>query len=126
MATAAELQADIARLGALTESQRGAMGEMQFALALAQAHAPADTVRAQAALQRVLASNLPQAQALHALARLLVARLGEQRRAEEAAERHAAQVRDQQRRIDQLNERLQAVRALERSLTNRSPRAAVP
>ena len=55
---------------------------------------------------------------------LLANRLMDQRRLEDATERQAQQLRDSQRRIDQLNERLEAMRAIERSLTTRPPAAA--
>ena len=51
----------------------------------------------------------------------------EQRKLEEALDRQAQQLREQQRRIEQLNERLEAMRAIERSLNNRAPaRPAAP
>ena len=61
------------------------------------------------------------------LARLLEARLTHQRRLEEQLERQGQQLRDAQRRNDQLSERLEAVRAIERSLQTRpAPAAASP
>ena len=47
----------------------------------------------------------------------------EQRRLEDSLERQSQQLREHQRRIDQLNERLEAMRAIERSLTTRPPAA---
>ena len=73
-------------------------------------------MRAQALLQRVLGQNEPDARALHPLARLIAPQLAETRRADEQLERQAQQLRDAQRRIDVLNERLEAVRTIERSL----------
>ena len=61
------------------------------------------------------------------LARLLEARLTHQRRLEEQLERQGQQLREAQRRNDQLSERLEAVRAIERSLQTRpAPAAASP
>ncbi|HYF41723.1 MAG TPA: hypothetical protein VEA35_04675 [Ramlibacter sp.] len=111
-----ELAQEIARLadgGAAPDRQ------MQLALALLQTRVPADGQRAQALLQRVVAQETPDARALHPLARLLSAQWTEQRRIEEQLERQAQQLRDGQRRIDQLNDRLQALRAMERSLPSR-------
>lgn len=110
---AQELAQEISRIGDPGES---AVRQLQLAFALAQTRQPANTIRAQALLQRVLAQNQPEGQALHPLARLLAAQLAEQRRGDEQIERQGQQLRDSQRRIDQLNERLEAVRAIERSL----------
>ena len=72
---------------------------------LAQTRAPADLARALGLLQRVIANPATEAQALHPLARLLAARYQEQRRVEDDRDRQAQQLRDSQRRIDQLNDR---------------------
>lgn len=97
---------------------------MQLAIALGAARTPANGARMQALLQRVLAQNQPQAQALHPLARMLLAQQSETRRLEEQLERQSQQAKDANRRIDQLNDRLEALRAVERSLLLR-PAAAV-
>jgi hypothetical protein len=76
----------------------------------------ANQQRAQSLLQRVLADPASGAQGLQPLARLISAQIADQRRADEAAERQAQQLREAQRRIEQLNDRLEAVRAIERSL----------
>lgn len=57
-------------------------------------------------------------------ARLLHARLVEQRRLEEQVEKLAQQQREQARRIEQLASQLEALRAIERSLS--APRPATP
>jgi chemotaxis protein histidine kinase CheA len=61
-----------------------------------------------------------------ALARLLRSRLAEQRRLEELAERQAQQLREQQRRLDQLSQQLDALRAIERSLGTRPAAPPAP
>ena len=122
--TAAELATEIAALG---DPGASAPRQMQLAIALSQTHAAVDTARALGLLQRVAASSAADAAPLQPLARLLAHRLSEQRRLEETAERQTQQLRDSQRRIEQLTERLDAVRAIERSLNNRSaPRATTP
>ena len=63
--------------------------------------------------------NLLVRRELKPLARLLAARLLDQRRLEDGVERQSQQLRDSQRRIEVLNERLEAMRAIERSLTPR-------
>ena len=54
-------------------------------------------------------------------ARLLAGRAAEQRRLEEQFDRLAQQLRDSQRRIDQLSEKLEALKAIERSLGPKRP-----
>lgn len=117
--TPPELTQEIARLSEIAEAQRTPADDILLAMALAQTRAPADLVRAQALLQRVLASPREDARGLQPLAALLAARYAEQRRVEEQLDRMSQQLKEQQRRIEQLNERLEAVRAIERSLTSR-------
>jgi DNA repair ATPase RecN len=112
----ADLAQEIGRLG---DGGDSAARQLQLAIALMQSKVPANTLRAQALLQRLLGQNEQQARALQPLARLLAMQLAEARRAEEQIERQTQQLRDAQRRIDQLNERLEAVRAIERSLPAR-------
>ncbi|HEY8358080.1 MAG TPA: hypothetical protein VIL30_11520 [Ramlibacter sp.] len=116
---APELAQEIQRLG---DSGYAPVRALQLAVALGQSRYNGNLARAQSLLQRV--QQDPEAQPLHALARLLAAQFTEQRRLEEQAERQAQQVRDNQRRIEQLNDRLEAVRAIERSLPSRPRRDA--
>lgn len=113
-----ELAAEQAQIG-----EPGSSPErlMQLALVLSQTHVPADTARALGLLQRLSASATPEAVELRPLARLLAGRLLEARRLEDQADRLAQQLREAQRRIDVLNDRLEAMRAIERSLTPRAP-----
>ncbi len=97
--------------------------QMQLALALMHSPQAVDTARALGLMQRVVGSTAPESTPLKPLARLLANRLLEQRKLEDSLERHSQQLRDNQRRIDQLNERLEAMRAIERSLTTRPPAA---
>lgn len=114
----AELTAEQAQVG-----EPGTSPErlMQLALVLSQTHVPADTSRALSLLQRLSALQAPEAVELRPLARLLAGRLLEARRLEEQADRLAQQLREAQRRIEVLNDRLEAMRAIERSLTPRTP-----
>jgi len=113
----AELAQEISRLNDLQDARRVPFQDMQLVVALGQTRAPQDTLRAQALLQRLLAQQSDEARRLQPLARLIFARYGEQRRLEDMIDRQSQQLRDNQRRIDLLNERLEAVRAIERSLT---------
>ncbi len=119
---AADLAREVTRLSDAEDTL--VASPLNLALALAQTRQPVDTARALALVQRLLGQNDAAAQALHPLARLLESRLLQQRRLEEQLERQAQQLRDAQRRTDQLNERLEAVRAIERSMTARPPAPA--
>jgi hypothetical protein len=112
-----ELNQEIARLGDAASPS----AQLQLSLALSQLRQLPELVRAQELLARVLGNA--EAQALHPLARLLASRYGEQRRLEEQLEKQNQQLRDVQRRLDQTNERLEALKAIERSLTSRPPAA---
>ena len=112
-----ELNQEIARLG--DAASPGA--QLQLSLALSQLRQLPELVRAQELLARVLGNG--EAQALHPLARLLASRYAEQRRLEEQLDKQSQQLRDVQRRLDQTNERLEALKAIERSLTSRQPAA---
>jgi len=122
--SSAELSQEVARLGNpyLPASQ------LQLAIVLSQLRQTPELIRAQELLTRLLANPDAQAQALHPLARLLAARYGEQRRIEDLLEKQNQQTREVQRRLDQTNERLEALKAIERSLTSRavSPAASAP
>lgn len=115
-----ELAREIARLSQPDDSKPSR--NLRLALALTQTRQPADTARALGLVQRTLADA--SAQDLHPLARLLEARLTHQRRLEDQLDRQNQQLRDAQRRNDQLTERLEAVRAIERSLHTRPAPAA--
>jgi hypothetical protein len=104
--------------------------QMDQALALSMTHNPGDLARAQGLLDQVLHNNAPQADPWRSLARLLGWRLAEQRRAEDAVERGAQQLRDaqrdNQRKLDDANAKLEALKAIERSLNTRQPPASSP
>ncbi len=122
--TPGELALEIALLG---EPGNQPLRQMQLALALTHSNQPVETARALGLLQRVAANANSDAAPYRPLARLIAHRLMEQRKLEDAVERQAQQLREQQRRIEQLNERLEAMRAIERSLNNRAPaRPAAP
>lgn len=120
---AAELTQEVQRLG---DTGYSPLRALQLALALGQSRTGPNTARAQSLLQRVLADGSGEAQGLRPLARLLSAQLSDQRRADEQAERQAQQLREAQRRIEQLNDRLEAVRAIERSLPGPARRETRP
>ena len=105
--------------------------QMDQALALSMTHNGGDLARAQAVLDQVLHNNAPQADPWRSLARLLAYRLAEQKRAEDAVERAGQQLRDaqrdSQRKLDDVNSKLEALKAIERSLnTRQTPAASAP
>jgi len=118
-----ELGNELNRLGELAETPTT---QMQTALVLAQTRNPADLARAQSLLQKVVANPSAEAQPYQPLARTLTARIAEQRRVEEDRDKQAQQLRDAQRRIDQLNDRIEALRAIERSFARPNNPPAPP
>ena len=127
----ADLAKEIARLSDAPPAPRTSF---ELALLLAQTRNNGDLSRALGVLDGLLRSTAPEAAPFQPLARLVAARLADQRRLEEQVERQNQQARDNQRRIEQLNEKLEALKAIERSLTTRpaagpasaAPPAAVP
>lgn len=92
---------------------------LELALALSQQHNGGDVARAVALLEPITKSSAPELAPWQPLARLLLGRVLEQRRLEDALNREAARNRDQQRTLQQLNEKLEALKAIERSMANR-------
>ena len=111
----AELAQEIARFTDITAPE----DQLKLALALIQTRQLYDLVRAQDLVQRVLSNASDSARQLHPLARLFAARFAEQRRVEDQLDRQGAQLRDAQRRLEQINDKLEALKEIERSLTSR-------
>lgn len=112
-----ELTQEAGRLGDAASPE----AQLQLSLVLAQLRQLPDLIRAQELLARVLGNA--DAQPMHPLARLLASRYAEQRRLEEQLDKQGQQLREAQRKLDQTNERLEALKAIERSLTSRQPAA---
>lgn len=110
--------AELAReLHSQTAQPKGARQAMRVALVLMQNRT--DLVRAQALLDNLAGAPGPEAQALGPLARLLAAHCTELRRIGEHNDKLAAQLKDSQRRNEQLSEMLEALKAIERTLPAR-------
>ncbi len=122
-----EVAAEIARLNGVvsaTATAAPADAVLELSLALAQQRNPGDLARAVALLEPITRSSAAELTPLQPLARLLLGRVAEQRRLEDQLDKAAAQRRDQQRTLQQLNEKLEALKAIERSMTTRPPGAS--
>jgi len=113
---------ELARLG---DPQANPQATVQMALLLGLTRNNGDVGRALALLDPLLRSNSPEAAPWQPFARLLAVRYAEQRRVEEQIERQNQQARDNQRKLDQLNEKLEALKAIEHSITAR-PAGSTP
>lgn len=103
-------------LQALNARQGGAMLAMEKALVLGLTHDSADLVRAQVQLNNVLTASDAEADKFKPLAELLRGNYVEMRRLAENADKANQQSRESQRRLDQLNEKLEALKNIERTL----------
>lgn len=99
--------------------QSGALAALQLALLHAQKQPP-ETARALELATQAQADGSPEGLQLQPVARLLVARLTEQKRLEEQLDKQGKQLAEVQRRLDQSLERLEALKAIERSLAPRT------
>lgn len=114
----AELHKELTRLA---ETPTTPAAVMEQAIALGFTRGPNDIQRALALLDALLKSTAPDVTPWHPLARLLQSRYQEQRRVEDLLDRQNQRLLEAQRRLDQLNEKLEALKAIERSLAPRSP-----
>lgn len=122
----ADLANEITRLNgvvSVTATAAPADAVLELSLALAQQHNPGDLARAVALLEPISKSSTPELAPWQPLARLLLGRVAEQRRLEDQLVRETTQRREQQRTLQQLNEKLEALKAIERSMTTRPPGA---
>ncbi|MEC5218517.1 hypothetical protein RCH09_003489 [Actimicrobium sp. GrIS 1.19] len=102
------------------------VGIVRRAMLLAAQRGSGDLVRAQALLDVIEVPLTPDGIALKALAQFLSATYGDARRQEEAQDKLTVQLREAQRRNDQLAEKLDALRNIERALAVRPPVPASP
>ncbi|MFG6413725.1 hypothetical protein ACG02S_07415 [Roseateles sp. DC23W] len=94
----------------------GQLEDLHKTLVLAQGRSPAEQLQASAQLDALALATNAQAEPLRPLAQLLNARLAEQRRLQDNVDKLTAQLRDSQRRNEQLNEKLEALKAIEQAL----------
>lgn len=121
--SASQLAAETERLGLQAPT---AENRLRWALALAQTLQIQDTQRALGLIQTVLESPDEPSVALRPLAHLLGHLLREQQRLDLQNERLSQQLRESQRRVEQLSDRIEAMRAIERSLNRPAPLSVPP
>ncbi|MFI4940948.1 MAG: hypothetical protein ACHP7O_11495 [Burkholderiales bacterium] len=118
--------ADLAKaLSDLNLKPRSARIVVQKAMLLAALRSNGDLLRAQNLLDQLLKSTAPDAECLKPLVYLLNANYGEWRRLDDSVEKLNQQVRDSQKRIEQLSDTLEALKNIERMLPA-PPGAASP
>ena len=120
--TAAQLAHERQTLAALPPSPSL---QVRQAMVLGQSHSGADLARAQAILDAVLRSDAPEAASLHPLAKLLATHYRERARIEAQNERLGRQLKESQRKCDALQEKIDALSDIERSIPFR-PRGGKP
>ena len=115
--------ADAAReVNTQLDQKRNELSQLQLAILMAQVHGPGDLNRALQLLDSLSRQKTPDALALRPLVTLFSVQWTEQRRLEDQVDKLNQQVKDDQKRIDQLNEKLEGMKAIERNLQPRLPR----
>lgn len=112
-------------LNNLNTQPRTPVGSMRKAMVLSIGRNANDLALAQIHLDTVLSSTDEEAEALKPLARMLGTQWTEQRRLADALDKLGTQARDNQRKTDQLTEKLEALKTIERTLPA-SPATAAP
>lgn len=119
----AELARERTALAALPGS---AYTQVRTAMLLGLTRGPHDLGRAIVLLESVLKANDAAALALHPLARLLAENYTERQKLDAQGERLSAQAQDSQRRANELQEKIDRLTEIERTLPLRSNKAAPP
>ncbi|WP_246167797.1 permease [Propionivibrio limicola] len=100
--------------------------QVRLALLLGQPHGPRDLGRALNLLDAVLKSTAPDAVSLQPLARTLASQYQERQRLEALNDKLAQQAKDAQRRSDELQQKLDAITDIEKTMTTRPPQPRTP
>ena len=108
-----ELQRERGVLAAIPQTPAA---QLRLAMVLGQARGAADLVRALGLLDGVLKSREPAAASLHPLARALASQYQERLKLETQNDKLLQQLKDSQRRSGELQEKLDALTDIERSL----------
>jgi hypothetical protein len=112
--------------GILTATAPAPLPQFRLALVLAQMHGSGDLARAQSLLEQILRTTTPAAQELHGAARAFAAQYQERVRLEQQNERLSQQLKETQKRNDELQEKLDAMADIERSLPPRPAPTGAP
>lgn len=113
----AEIQRERMVLSALAPSPAS---QLRMAMVLGHPRGPGELTRAQGLLEGVLKSSDAAATALHPLARLLADQYAERQRLENQSERQAQQLKESQRKGAELQEKLDNLTEIERSLSRKA------
>jgi len=103
-------------LSGLSLQQKTPKNLLQSGMALMLTRSPGDLARAQAQFDAVATSNDAEAAPLKSLAAMLSTYCAEQRRLSDHADKLGAQLKEGQRKNEQLNDMLEALKAIERGL----------
>jgi hypothetical protein len=109
----------------LSRADHAPQNTIRRAMLQATLRTPGDLARAQTLLDSITQASSDEAKLLAPLAQFLSGQYADLRRQDETVERLNGQVREAQRRNDQLNEKLEALKNIERSLSVR-PAAGAP
>ena len=90
--------------------------QIRQAMLLGMPRTTTDLARAQTLLEGVLRSRAPEAASLHPLAKVLATQYQERARLEAQSERLGQQLKDSQRKRDELQEKIDALTDIERSI----------
>ncbi len=107
-------------LSSLSLQQKTPKVQLQSAMVLSLTRGGGDLARAQAQFDIVATMQEPEAQGLRQLAQLLSAQCADTRRLLDESERLRTQLKDNQRKNEQLNETLEALKEIERGLPARA------
>ncbi len=118
-----ELAQEITRLSALPPAPDTSI---DLAMALLLTRNGGEQNRAIALVEPLAKGMTPEAEPWQPIARLLLTRLLELRRLEDLLDRRNQELRDSQRDVKQLNEKLEALKAIERSLAPRPTSSIAP
>lgn len=117
---------DLSRsLTALAGQAKTPYRELQRAIILSVLRGNGDLTRAQTSLDGVVKSNEISAENLKPIASMLIVHVAELRRLDEFVDKQNQQLKESQRRIEQLNQKLEDLKTMERLLPSRARGPAV-